>query len=196
MFECFNAFKDCLTKGMNTLYEKNNYRLFFWLNSYCGWAQLEPIVHEAIVVLVKKGDKDIKDRWCKKMKHMPTMRIKVVPTAIASSSFGPGIAAFDNIQIGYYNGVDLHDYDKKVDDWKKRVFDPKTHGIRPDCDSYNLDVKPGFGKELSRFEYNGDDIYEKEESLYNGICDGTAFRKLIDMNECEGLNKILEEKPL
>ena len=196
MFWCFNAFKNSLAMGMNVVREmEDHYRLFYWLNSYCGWMQLEPIVHEAIIVLAGNNDPDIQDKWHKKMKHMPVMRIKIVPTAIATSTIGPGMASFDNIQIKYYNGVDLHDYDEKVEAWKKKVFDKETGKINPDAPNYYMDVYPQYGKELCSFDYDGETVYEKEEAIYKGICDGSIFKKLIEMNKAK-MSNVLKDDPL
>jgi hypothetical protein len=196
MFQCLDAFKHSLGMGMKAVREmEDHYRLFYWLNSYCGWMQLEPIVYEAIIVLVDNNDPDIQDQWHEKMKHMPVMRIKIVPTAVATSSFGPGIASFDNIQISYYDGVDLHDYDEKVQAWKEKVFDKETGKLREDVSNYNIEVYPQFGKELCSFVYDGETVYEKEEAIYNGICDGSIFKKLIEMNNSKTSN-VLKEDPL
>jgi hypothetical protein len=196
MFRCFDAFKDCLTTGMKVFREmEDHYRLFYWLNSYCGWMQLEPIVHEAIIVLVDDNDPDIHDRWHEKMKHMPVMRIKIVPTAVATCTFGPGMMSFDNIQIRYYDGVDLHDYDEKVEAWRDKVFDKETGKIKENVSNYYMDVYPQFGKELCSFDYNGETIYEKEEAIYKGICDGSIFKKLIEMNKTK-MSDVLKGDPL
>lgn len=196
MFQCFDAFKTSLTNGMNVLKEmEDHYRLFYWLNSYCGWMQLEPIVYEAIIVLADDNDPDIHDKWHEKMKHMPVMRIKIVPTAVATSAFGPGIASFDNIQIRYYDGVDLHDYDEKVEEWKEKVFDKETGKIKEDARNYYMDVYPQFGKELCSFDYNGETVYEKEEAIYKGISDSSIFKKLIEMNKAK-MSNVLKDDPL
>jgi len=196
IFRCFNVFKDCLGMGMRTLRTTgDHYRMFYWLNSYCGWMQLEPIVHEAIIVLVDDKDHDIMDKWHPKMKHMPVMRIKIVPTAFATSSIGPGMASFDNIQIKYYDGVDLHDYDEKVEAWKEKVFDKETNKIKEDAPNYYMDVYPQFGKELCSFEYSGEDVYEKEEAIYKGIFDGSIFKKLIELNKAN-MSNVLKTDPL
>lgn len=196
IFECFNAFKASLSNGMNVVRAaEDHYRLFYWLNSYCGWMQLEPIVHEAIIVLVDNNDPDIHDKWHEKMKHMPVMRIKIVPTAFASSTIGPGMASFDNIQIKYYDGVDLHDYDEKVEAWKEKVFDKETNKIKADAPNYYMDVYPQFGKELCSFDYNGETVYEKEEAIYKGIFDGSIFKKLIELNKAN-MSNVLKTDPL
>lgn len=196
MFRCFEAFKSSLAMGMKAVSEmEDHYRLFYWLNSYCGWMQLEPIVYEAVIVLVDKNDPDIHDKWHEKMKHMPVMRIKIVPTAVATSTIGPGMASFDNIQIRYYDGVDLHDYDEKVDAWKAKVFDKETGKLKADAPNYDMDVYPRFGKELCSFDYNGETVYEKEEAIYKGICDGSIFKKLIEMNKAK-MSNVLKSEPL
>lgn len=195
MFECFNAFKECIGKGTDIVYEKYDYRTFYWLNSYCNWMQLEPVVHEAIIVLVKRGDPDITDKWHEKMNHMPVMRIKVVPTSIATCSIGPGIASFDHMQIIYHNGVDLHNYDKNIEEWKERVFDHETHRVKADCTDLSVDARPNFGKLIYKFDYSDKDPYETEETIYNRICDGSIFKKLVEMSNTNIL-KVLKEDPL
>lgn len=196
MFKCFDVFKASLNNGMKVVRESDDhYRLFFWLNSYCGWMQLEPIVYEAIIVLADEKDPDIKEKWHEKMKHMPVMRIKIVPTAVATCAFGPGMASFDNIQIRYYDGVDLHDYDEKVEEWKEKVFDKETGKIKEDVRNYYMDVYPKFGKELCSFDYDGETVYEKEEAIYKGINDGSIFKKLIELNKAN-VSSVLKDDPL
>ena len=192
---CMEQFKKCLKQGMDVLYDKDGYAMFYFLNSYCGWMQLEPIVTEAVIFLLKKDDESNKqDKWRKHTMNFPIMRIKIVPTAFASCSVGPGMASFDNIQIKYYKGVDLSGYDDAVKKWQEKVFDQEGK-VRTDCRNHYIDAPITFGKELCSFKYRADDVYEKEKQLYDGICDGTAFKKLIELNECK-LNNILEESPL
>lgn len=196
MFKCFDVFKTSLNNGMKVVRESDDhYRLFFWLNSYCGWMQLEPIVYEAIIVLADEKDPDIKEKWHEKMKHMPAMRIKVVPSSCATSSIGPGIASFDNIQIRYYDGVDLSNYDKKVDEWKDRILEKETGKVKLDVNNYYIEADPRFGKELCFFRYKGEDVYEKEEAIYKGINDGSIFKKLIDLNK-SNVSAVLKDDPI
>lgn len=190
IFKCFATFKKCLPEGLNKVFEQHNYRFFYWLDSYCDWMRLEPIVHEAIIVLVDKNDTDIKTKWHEKMKHMPVMRIKIVPTVDAT-----GMASFDNIQIIYHDGVDLHDYDEKIEAWKEKVFDKEKHKIKEDARNFYIDAMPEFGRELCSFRYDGDDVYEKEEAIYNGICDGTIFNKLVELTKAN-VSDVLKTDPL
>ena len=58
-----------------------------------------------------------------------------------------------------------------------------------------MDVYPHFGKELCSFKYDGETVYEKEEAIYKGICDGSIFKKLIEMSKAN-VSNVLKADPL
>lgn len=157
--------------------EDNKYGIYYWFNYYSDiWGRMLPCVFEVIYTLVKKEEgKQYPNKWFEDMKELPAMRIRIAPASEARSIFGGGIVGSDTILVDFYKGVDMSDYDQKVEEWKKKSDEAQ--------DFMFIDSRPIFGQNLYSAVYSGDGIEKAERTLYEKINDFSILDKLIQINE-------------
>ena len=171
--------------------EDNKYGIYYWFNYYSDlWGRMLPHVFEVIYTLVKKEEgKQFPNKWFEGMKDLPAMRIRIAPASEARSIYGGGIACTDTILVDFYKGVDMSDYDQKVEEWKKKSDEAQ--------DFMFIDSRPIFGQNLYSAVYTGDGIEKTESTLYEKINDFSILDKLIQINEnWDVCSSILKDKVL
>lgn len=171
--------------------EDNKYGIYYWFNYYSDiWGRMLPHVFEVIYTLVKREEgKQFPNKWFEGMKELPTMRIRIAPASEARSIYGGGIVASDTILVDFYKGVDMSDYDQKVEEWKKKSDEAQ--------DFMFIDSRPIFGQNLYSAVYTGEGIEKTESTLYEKINDFSILDKLVQINEnWDVCSSILKDKVL
>lgn len=169
----------------------SKYGLYYWFNYYSDlWGRMLPHVFEVIYTLVKKEEgKTHPNKWFEGMKELPAMRIRIAPASEARSIFGGGIIGSDTILVDFYKGVDMSDYDQKVEEWKKKSDEAQ--------DFMFIDSRPIFGQNLYSAVYTGEGIEKTESTLYEKINDFSILDKLVQINEnWDVCSSILKDKVL